>query len=71
MTLAQLVRSARTASGLSRPRLAAVSGVPLDTIDAVERGVTRNPGVRTVARLVAALHIDPAAAFRASLEDAS
>lgn len=67
--IGSLVRTARQAGGLSRAGLATASGVPHATIEAVERGIVSNPGVRTVARLATTLDIDPAAVLRAALED--
>ncbi len=43
----------------SREDLANSSKVSLDQIGRIERGVTKNPQMRTVRKLVEALNVDP------------
>jgi len=60
-TLAALMQRARLASKMSPVELALKSGVSVASIYAIERGATAKPSSSTLARLVAALELDPGA----------
>jgi transcriptional regulator with XRE-family HTH domain len=63
MDLVQLfgnnVRRLRTAKGLSQEELALEAGMKRSYVSDLERG-TRNPTVKALGRLAAALDVDPA-----------
>jgi transcriptional regulator with XRE-family HTH domain len=58
-TLADRVRHARDRRMLSQSELAERSGVPIQTISRVERGVVTTPFPKTVRALAEALAVDP------------
>jgi len=57
----QSLREARQRRGMSQEQLAAASGVKQTNISAIERGAIRDPNWSTVAKLAAALGLDPRA----------
>ncbi len=50
-----LLQEKRKNKGLSQQRLAEISGIPQQTISAIESGVRKNPGVETLAPLARAM----------------
>lgn len=54
LDLGALLRALRHAADLSQRELAAKAGVPAATLARIESGATTNPGLRIVARLLAA-----------------
>lgn len=61
--LGQNVRSQRQARGLSQETLALEAGMKRSYVSELERG-KRNPTVRALGRLAAALQVDPAELLR-------
>ena len=59
-TFSMLLRRARRAAGLSQEALAERAGISVDTISALERGLTRAPQHDTLALLVEALQLEDA-----------
>lgn len=55
--LGQNIRRERIRAGLSQRDLSYISGVSLAVISNIETGVTKDPGVFTVVRLVDALKV--------------
>lgn len=49
------LQSIREGKGLSQKRLSEISGVPQQTISAIESGVRKNPGIYTLRQLANAL----------------
>ena len=54
-----LLQRYRLAAGISQEALAERAGVSMQTISAIERGVTRNPQRKTALELVTALRLPP------------
>ena len=65
----ELLRTYRSAAGLTQEELAERSGLSVDAIGLLERGARRSPRRDTVQRLVAALHL--ADDERVALQDAA
>lgn len=55
------LREARVRRGLTQEQLEEASGVQQANISAIERGAVRDPNWSTVAKLAAALDMDPRA----------
>ena len=49
------IQKIRERKGLSQRRLSEISGVPQQTISAIEQGVRKNPGISTLQMLSKAL----------------
>ncbi len=54
MDPADLLRAVRWACNLSQRELAALAGTPTSTVDRIEAGRVRDPGIATLERLLAA-----------------
>jgi len=57
MTVADRLKEARHAAGLSQTELARASGVPLRTITNLEQGIALKPKLATATKLAKALKI--------------
>jgi transcriptional regulator with XRE-family HTH domain len=60
--LGRNIRACREARGLTQEQLALDAGMKRSYVSELERGL-RNPTVRALSRLAAALEIEPAASF--------
>lgn len=55
--LPQTMKDARRAKGWSQARLAYEAGVPQSAISDIESGKRKNPGVKTLSKIAAALEV--------------
>ena len=49
------IKEFRDQAGLTREKLSEVSGIPISTIQDIESGITKNPGIETIKPLLVAL----------------